>query len=133
MADEYAGFEFGTDSELTYFPLTSLEEGTPSDTFDVYLVPDKVPYDQEEDCVDLLQRGRGMVARVHAGDTGWERVKEACDSGRFDEQGDSFSVTVLNQRERDGQIVEQDSYWWHVEKAWNAPHIKRQDTASASR
>lgn len=90
--------EFATDAELTYYPLSSIEDHGTCEPFEANLRPNQLPYDESKPCVDVMESGRGVIARVHEGNPGWDELKAACDAGTYAQGAGLLKLQVENVR-----------------------------------
>lgn len=89
---------FSADRANTYFPLTSLNPGDSSEPFEAYFKMDTF-WDTEQECVDVCEKGRGIVAKLHEGNQGYAEVKGLAVAGTFTADGPYIQVKVLDQRD----------------------------------
>lgn len=101
---------FSADRANTYFPLTSLNPGESSEPFEAYFKMDAF-WDSEQECVDVCERGRGIVAKLREGNRGYAEAKGIVAAGTFTADGPYIQVRVLDQR---AELPHYDSYAFSV-------------------
>mgnify|MGYP007003937083 CR=1 FL=1 len=109
---------FSADRANTYFPLTSLNPGESSEPFEAYFKMDAF-WDSEQECVDVCERGRGIVAKLREGNRGYAEAKGIAATGTFTAcsarcctaDGPYIQVKVLDQR---AELPHYDSYAFSV-------------------
>lgn len=105
-----AQLAFSADRANTYFPLTSLNSGESSEPFEAYFKIDTF-WDSEQECVDVCEKGRGIVAKLREGNQGYAEVKGVAVAGTFTADGPYIQVKALDQRDEQPYY---DSYAFSV-------------------
>ena len=98
------------DDAACLFGSPRLNPGESSEPFEAYFKMDTF-WDTEQECVDVCEKGRGIVAKLREGNQGYAEVKGLAVAGTFAADGPYIQVKVLDQR---AELPHYDSYVFTV-------------------